>query len=397
MLGTPTDTITYAYTDPSWGDLLTSYDGTTLLYDAIGNLAYDGEWTYAWQHGRQLQSMYDGTQEVSFTYDANGMRKTKTNGTLTYNYLYNGGQLTQMTRSDGNTLLYTYDTFGHPATVNWNGTVYYIITTLQGDVYSIRNSSGTSVVEYRYDPWGKILSITGSMADTLGALNPLTYRGYVYDHETGLYYLQSRYYNPEWGRFLNADALVATGQGMLGNNMFAYCRNNPACRVDISGAADADCLDVKGDDEIEIPADDPHFAGRPAAQPGGSGSSSGGLGPAGGGAPSTPSQGGGTPSAPSGPGGYTREDEKTEIHHIVEQCQAKKSGFDKVDIDGNRNKADVAYSLHRKISGYYSSKPDGSSVRVRDSLVGMSFEEQLEYGKKLLDKFWEERYGEKDD
>ena len=129
-----------------------------------------------------------------------------------------------------------------------------------------------------------------------------TRRSYVYDEETGLYYLQSRYYNPEWGRFLNADALVATGQGMLGNNMFAYCRNNPACRVDISGAADADCLDVKGDDEIEIPADDPHFAGRPAAQPGGSGSSSGDLGPAGGGAPNTPS-GGGAPNTPSGGGG----------------------------------------------------------------------------------------------
>ena len=179
--------------------------------------------------------MAKGGATWSFTYDANGMRKTKTNGTLTYTYLYNGSQLTQMTRSDGNTLLYTYDTFGHPATVNWNDTVYYIITTLQGDVYSIRNSSGTSVVEYRYDPWGKILSITGSMATTLGTLNPLTYRGYVYDHETGLYYLQSRYYNPEWGRFLNADALVATGQGILGNNMFAYCLNNPINYIDVCG------------------------------------------------------------------------------------------------------------------------------------------------------------------
>ena len=80
------------------------------------------------------------------------------------------------------------------------------------------------------------------MATTLGNLNPLTYRGYVYDQETGLYYLQSRYYNPEWGRFLNADALVATGQGMLGNNMFAYCNNNPVMYVDPTGHSLVDII-----------------------------------------------------------------------------------------------------------------------------------------------------------
>jgi RHS repeat-associated protein len=74
------------------------------------------------------------------------------------------------------------------------------------------------------------------MATTLGQLNPLRYRGYVYDTETGLYYLQSRYYNPEIGRFINADAFAATGQGILGNNMFAYCGNNPVSREDDGGA-----------------------------------------------------------------------------------------------------------------------------------------------------------------
>ena len=75
----------------------------------------------------------------------------------------------------------------------------------------------------------------GSMATTLGTLNPLTYRGYVYDHETGLYYLQSRYYNPEWGRFINSDVFAATGQGLIGNNMFVYCGNNPVSRSDDGG------------------------------------------------------------------------------------------------------------------------------------------------------------------
>ncbi len=76
------------------------------------------------------------------------------------------------------------------------------------------------------------------MASSLGLHNPLRYRGYVYDNETGLYYLQSRYYNPTIGRFINVDALIATGQGILGNNMFAYCRNNPISRKDASGTAD---------------------------------------------------------------------------------------------------------------------------------------------------------------
>ena len=74
-----------------------------------------------------------------------------------------------------------------------------------------------------------------SIASTLGVHNPLRYRGYVYDQETGLYYLQSRYYNPEWGRFISADTYVSTGQGLLGNNMFAYCGNNPVKMYDKTG------------------------------------------------------------------------------------------------------------------------------------------------------------------
>ena len=108
-------------------------------------------------------------------------------------------------------------------------------TNLQGDVVAILNSSGQVVVQYTYDAWGNPLSTTGSLASTIGTLNPIRYRGYVYDTETGLYYLQSRYYDPELGRFINADAFVSTGQGLLGNNMFAYCGNNPVNYVDPSG------------------------------------------------------------------------------------------------------------------------------------------------------------------
>lgn len=100
---------------------------------------------------------------------------------------------------------------------------YYYATNVQGDVTAILDTNGTAVVEYTYDAWGNILSASGSMASSLGARDPLRYRGYVYDTETGLYYLQSRYYNPAMGRFINGDTFASTGQGFLGKNIFIYC------------------------------------------------------------------------------------------------------------------------------------------------------------------------------
>ena len=121
------------------------------------------------------------------------------------------------------TLNFTYDASGIPMSVNYNGTNYYYVANIQGDIMAILDTSGTAVVEYTYDAWGKLYSTTGTLADALGEANPLIYRGYVYDHDSGYYYLQSRYYDPEVGRFINADDYTATGQGLLGNNMFAYC------------------------------------------------------------------------------------------------------------------------------------------------------------------------------
>lgn len=110
------------------------------------------------------------------------------------------------------------------------------MTNLQGDVIALLDETGTPAFTYTYDAWGNV-QITQN--HQLAEFNPLLYRGYVYDFETGLYYLQSRYYNPEWGRFINADAYAATGQGLVGNNTFAYCLNNPVSRVDTSGQASA--------------------------------------------------------------------------------------------------------------------------------------------------------------
>lgn len=232
-LGAVLDTVTYTY-DTGWGDLLTGYDGKTITSDGIGNMLSDGTWTYTWKHGRQLAGMSDGTSNWTFAYDADGLRIGKTNGSTAYQYYYRGSELSVL-KVGSNTLCFGYDADSTPVSVLYNDVYYFYVTNLQGDVIAIVDSGCNVVVNYVYDAWGNLLHTSGSMATTLGFYNPLRYRGYVYDQETGLYYLQSRYYNPEMGRFICADAYASTGQGILGNNMFAYCGNNPVLYRDTQG------------------------------------------------------------------------------------------------------------------------------------------------------------------
>ena len=225
----------YTYGDSQWKDLLTAYNGTPITYDAIGNPLTDGTWTYTWQHGRQLVGMEKDGTSISYTYNADGKRISKTVDGITYNYHYLGDQLVEMTWGS-NRMRFSYDAIG-AMSVSYNGTDYFYLRNAQGDVTGLVDSTGAKVVTYAYDPWGKTWAASGTLAFTLGTFNPLRYRGYVYDTETGLYYLNSRYYNPVWGRFINADGFVSTGQGISGNNMFAYCGNDPVNRYDPDGDA----------------------------------------------------------------------------------------------------------------------------------------------------------------
>ena len=114
---------------------------------------------------------------------------------------------------------------------------YLFVKNIQGDVLYVYSSTGNKLVSYVYDAWGNIISTTYSNGGGTSAarFNPFTYRGYYRDSETGMYYLNSRYYNPKMGRFISADAYVSTGQGLLGYNMYAYCGNNPVMFVDLLG------------------------------------------------------------------------------------------------------------------------------------------------------------------
>ena len=186
--------------------------------------------------------MVNGTDyQIDYTYDPDGIRTSKvvTNvdslGETTYNYITMGGKVARQTWGS-NVMDFIYDADGQPHAMVYNGTLYYYILNLQGDVIRIITSTGTTVAEYQYDVWGKPTVISGT---TVANANPLRYRGYYYDTETGFYYVSSRYYDPAIGRFINADdpSYLAANGDFISYNLYAYCGNNPVTRTDINGNA----------------------------------------------------------------------------------------------------------------------------------------------------------------
>ena len=245
----------YGY-DDEWKDQLktvTKYDATvtpaaqTLVanfdYDAIGNPEVDGTWTYTWEKGRQLKSMHNANTGVTmeFKYNHEGIRTQKVkkvNGVVeeTTNYILSGKKIVALT-NDYENLYFTYDASGAPATVIYCGTPFTYVKNLQGDIVGIADANGDIIVKYQYDAWGKLIKTSGIYRTVLGKANPFRYRGYAYDEETGLYYLRSRYYNPERGRFLNSDDVctIKSNNVLLDLNIFCYCGNSAINRKDIWG------------------------------------------------------------------------------------------------------------------------------------------------------------------
>ena len=237
----PSETITYTYGNTNWKDQLTSYNGKAITYDEIGNIiTYDGN-TYTWQNGRQLAGIRNSGSTITYKYNDNGIRTQKTiNGTTT-NYYVDGNKVIYE-KTGSNIIYYTYDENGNIIGLNYNNTQYYYIRNGQNDVIGILDSNLNQVVSYKYDSWGNTISIKDASgrnitsSSNIGIINPYRYRSYRYDTETGLYYLNSRYYNPEWGRFINADGTTKDDNaGLIGHNMYLYCANNPINNVDPTG------------------------------------------------------------------------------------------------------------------------------------------------------------------
>ncbi len=233
------------YGTDAWKDQLAAIDGVGITYDAVGNPTNDGTWTYTWQHGKQLQQMQKTeagvTTTVQFEYNEDGLRTKKTvtvgNDTVATDYVLHGKNIVHMTRGSDN-LHFLYDAQGKPAEVIFNGAAYRYLFNLQGDVVALVDGNGTKVVEYTYDAWGKPTGKTGSLASTLGTLQPFRYRGYVFDEETGLYYLRSRYYQESTGRFICTDRINSSFFAEYTCSLYAYCHNNPIDSIDVTGRSD---------------------------------------------------------------------------------------------------------------------------------------------------------------
>ena len=241
----------FGYTNPSWPDLLTSVTvgGTTkdILYEgqtqtsgvpSSGNPVtyYNGkDYSFTWTKGRQLTSATVDGEQVSYTYDMSGVRSSKQVGDTAYTYTTLSGKVMRQ-QWDGKTLEFVYDDGNQPFAMIYNdgstSTLYYYVLNAQGDVIALLNADGKIAASYDYDAWGNCTVYDSSDA-AIGDLNPLRYRGYYYDAETGFYYLQSRYYDPAICRFINADGLFT--DGFVGSNLFAYCVNDPVNTVDPTG------------------------------------------------------------------------------------------------------------------------------------------------------------------
>ena len=252
-LGTATYIEYYNYDDGAWGDLLTSF---SLTYDESGNpITIYGYADLIWQ-GRELIQYYDWEDGYTYdyTYNADGIRTSKTIDGVLHEFILSGDEIVAEIWTTGSTehmLVYLYDEVGSPIGLMYRNNTYassvydsfFFEKNLQGDVIAVYDSTGTKIGSYTYDAWGNFTTTVTSGNTTLENnivrnYNPFRYRSYFYDIETGWYYLQSRYYNPSWGRFLSADhadVLQATPDQLTDKNLFAYCDNNPITRLDEDG------------------------------------------------------------------------------------------------------------------------------------------------------------------
>ena len=236
----------FTYHTDGWKDQLLFWNGKSYAYDAGGNPTVLRGMALTWGEGRRLKRIAATAGEVTFAYDSDGKRVKKTSGNTETKYYYNGSTLSGLVRTTtGNTgttkttVQFVYDAEGKPFLLRLNGkTDYFYLYNGLGDVTGLVDSSNQVVVRYQYNSWGKVTSTQDTSGVSLATLNPFCYCKYVYDPETGLYCLGSRYYDPEVGRFVNADdpgVIFAKPQELYHKNLYVYCDNNPVVRRDLQG------------------------------------------------------------------------------------------------------------------------------------------------------------------
>lgn len=232
----------YTYENTNWEDQLTAFNNKSITYDNLGNMTSFENNNFTWMNGVELKNITNNIKDINieFEYDENGIRKSKIYNNIQTNYYTLNDEIIYEDRN-GNIIYYLYD-FGGLVGLKYNGNLYYFEKNLQDDIIGIIDENGSKIVTYVYDSWGKILSIkdqNGNDISTnlnhIGNINPFRYRSYYYDQETGLYYLNHRYYNPEIGRFISPDIVLGANEDMLSYNLYAYVSNNPISNCDKTG------------------------------------------------------------------------------------------------------------------------------------------------------------------
>ena len=256
----------YVYSDKTgWQDLLTSYNGHTITYDEIGNPLsyYNGKnYSFEWEAGRRLYRSASGGNSITYYYNKDGIRTKKSvSGKYTDRYILDGDRVIGMERTKSGSSVkdvyhFMYDEMGNIwlALCYIGGSTtpvrYYYRTNAQGDVKQIVDKDNNVIAYYAYDAWGKPLAIldgnNSEITDSthFAIVNPFRYRGYIYDSETGLYYLQSRYYDPIVRRFINADEQINQSGNISGFNLFAYADNSPSTAIDPSGTSAVGLMEI---------------------------------------------------------------------------------------------------------------------------------------------------------
>lgn len=231
----------FEYDNSEWPDQLTKFNDNQIIYDSIGNPIKIADINLTWQNGRQLSTYCDSQKNISYEYNEDGLRIVKNINNSVIKYYFEGIDLV-VEKTDDYVIYFIRSVDDKLIGFKYNNNIYYYIRNMQDDVISIVDSNYNIVVNYSYDSWGNILSITDSEGNDIskdslhiGNINPFRYRSYYYDKDTNLYYLNSRYYSPTIGRFINADNYLSNDYRVLSSNMYIYCNNNYINEIDPSG------------------------------------------------------------------------------------------------------------------------------------------------------------------